>query len=873
MHSNCLKALTGSTFNGQEPNRRRSTAACKMLCRAHWRCIGCFQIRAACRGLALLLLGVLVLRSAKQACVQPSKSRAHEASAGLYVPSTQLDTSQSNCLIGVNHHRHDVPVSQQRNSPQKMAQSAYDYPQVVSAQTLITEAASYGPAGHLYPSETQLLETRCVNLSQGTVLMKAASERDGRCSQQRLSTEGSPLPERRTNMSLSLSNRGLAVCCEIGGLTLPVRSSTVSNNEASHQHTLSGLHARGTEGISSPARPLSASTDRFQHALSSGWLRWLEGSASPVRPLLALCTAGKHDSSLCVPRSWLMHQSAQDQPGTQQWAAYCARTSALKSEAALHPTGWLEGCTSPAGTLPVPSGFDLSTTSARTPRFCSIGGLVACRIIAVTGKIPVLLTLLLARAQLCRQLPTPLSLHTYLGVCCASLSTELTWRDEGLRNLPALGKAGISPTDYLVLWLATFSNAPLCQFMPQVRTTKFMALASPGRLSLLLVYTYTTSQLCHPAVTLVLQVAATTAGALTAHLSAMRLRSLCWSVILLPASSQAELFQTIRLEWRICSKAAYCPERQIGFPNTVTAAIASVRLQWNRLEGSTSPLFGTEHCLVSFTCLLLPVDWVSGPGARSPGLATVQARCAHVRSVLYRSLEGSTSRSSVHWRRPQIGLMTVCANSLAHPGMLLTVGRLCLHDALEGMLPDVARFSAPIDGAQPPSPTHSCCVISRIVSRPGKSGACRHCLRRVQNDCMQPHARNYLSHALYVASPLIPEPTDLTRAHVTAMGKKSKATLKRQGKRQGKWQRNHPEALQEDADAHGDAGAAASTAANAHADDGLLPVQAPLGYRLRFGYRPLRDPLRRMMTWHLHYITSSLFHLLHCLNQSWMPQR
>ena len=53
----------------------------------------------------------------------------------------------------------------------------------------------------------------------------------------------------------------------------------------------------------------------------------------------------------------------------------------------------------------------------------------------------------------------------------------------------------------------------------------------------------------------------------------------------------------------------------------------------------------------------------------------------------------------------------------------------------------------------------------------------------------------------------------------------------------------------------------------------LLPVQAPLGYRLRFGYRPLRDPLRRMMTWHLHYITSSLFHLLHCLNQSWMPQR
>ena len=254
-------------------------------------------------------------------------------------------------------------------------------------------------------------------------------------------------------------------------------------------------------------------------------------------------------------------------------------------------------------------------------------------------------------------------------------------------------------------------------------------------------------------------------------------------------------------------------------------------------------MFGTEHRLVSFTCLLLPVDWVSGPGARSTGLATVQARCAHVRSVLSRSLEGSTSRSSVHWRRPQIGKMIVCANSLAHPGMLLCVGRLSIHDALEGALPDVARFSALIDGAQPLCPTHFCCVISRIVSRPGKSGACGHCLRRVQNARMQPHARNHLSHALYVASPLIPEPTDLTRAHVTAMGKKSKATLKRQGKRQGKWQRNHPEALQEDADAHGDAGAAASTAANAHHDDGAAASTSPVGLPLEVRVPPTERPI------------------------------
>ena len=315
-HSQAL--LRGPSIQVQEPKRRRSTAACKMLCRAHWRCIGCFQTRAACRGLALLLLGVLVLHSAKQACVQPSKSRAHEASAGLHVTSTQLDNSQSNCLVGVDHHRHDLPVSLQRNSPQMMAQSASDYPQVVSVQTLITEAASYGPAGHLYPSETQLLETRCVNLSQGTVLMKAASESDVRCSQQRLSTERSPLLERRTNMSLSLSNSSLAVCCEIGGLTLPVRSSTVSNNEASYQSTLSGLHARGTEGSSSPARSSIVNTSHFQSALLSGWFRGLEGSASPVRPLPAPCPAGKHGSSLCVSRSWLLHQSARVQPGPQQ---------------------------------------------------------------------------------------------------------------------------------------------------------------------------------------------------------------------------------------------------------------------------------------------------------------------------------------------------------------------------------------------------------------------------------------------------------------------------------------------------------------------------------------------------------------------------
>ena len=57
-HSQAL--IGGPSLQAQEPKRRRSTAACKMLCRAHWRCIGCFQTRAFCRDLTFLLLGVLV---------------------------------------------------------------------------------------------------------------------------------------------------------------------------------------------------------------------------------------------------------------------------------------------------------------------------------------------------------------------------------------------------------------------------------------------------------------------------------------------------------------------------------------------------------------------------------------------------------------------------------------------------------------------------------------------------------------------------------------------------------------------------------------------------------------------------------------------
>ncbi|CAE7241566.1 unnamed protein product, partial [Symbiodinium sp. KB8] len=53
-------------------------------------------------------------------------------------------------------------------------------------------------------------------------------------------------------------------------------------------------------------------------------------------------------------------------------------------------------------------------------------------------------------------------------------------------------------------------------------------------------------------------------------------------------------------------------------------------------------------------------------------------------------------------------------------------------------------------------------------------------------------------------------PTDLTWALVSAMGKKSKATWRRQGTRPGKWQRNNPVAPEEDEAANADTGAAAT---------------------------------------------------------------
>ena len=93
----------------------------------------------------------------------------------------------------------------------------------------------------------------------------------------------------------------------------------------------------GIEGLSSPGaalRPSAGKCFRLKtpFGLSAAQCSRmicaprLEGSSSPTgpfdepasAPLPAPCPAGKHGSSLCVPRSWLLHQSARAQPGPQQ---------------------------------------------------------------------------------------------------------------------------------------------------------------------------------------------------------------------------------------------------------------------------------------------------------------------------------------------------------------------------------------------------------------------------------------------------------------------------------------------------------------------------------------------------------------------------
>ena len=258
----------------QAPTRRHSTAACKMLCRAHWRCIGCFQTRAFCRGLTFLILGALVLHSATQAPVRPFKSKAYEANASLHATATHLRSRKSRRLIGTDQQRHALPASLRHNKLQMVTCPASDCYQVASVQTLITEAASYGPAGHPHSLVTQSREARHAGLSSGAILMKIASVHAVHCSQKRPRTEDSSSIAGGTEVHPHLNNHS----------PQPSQAGSVHISA-----TWSGLSEPGIEGHSSPGASLSPCFSQGYRLKLPSWMYirqccqiHCEGSSSPT---------------------------------------------------------------------------------------------------------------------------------------------------------------------------------------------------------------------------------------------------------------------------------------------------------------------------------------------------------------------------------------------------------------------------------------------------------------------------------------------------------------------------------------------------------------------------------------------------------------
>ena len=111
-----------------------------------------------------------------------------------FVPVLCRGRSLVNCLVGAAQHRYALPVSLLHNNLRMVSQSHFACYQVALVQTLITEAASYGPAGRPYCSATQLLEAMRANLSQGAILMEVASEGAVSSSQHRLDKPVVSLP-------------------------------------------------------------------------------------------------------------------------------------------------------------------------------------------------------------------------------------------------------------------------------------------------------------------------------------------------------------------------------------------------------------------------------------------------------------------------------------------------------------------------------------------------------------------------------------------------------------------------------------------------------------------------------------------------------
>ena len=192
-------------------------------------------------------------------------------------------------------------------------------------QTLITEAASYGPAGRPYSSATQLREARYADLSPGAILMKIASVRAVHCSQKRPLTEDSPSIAGGTDVHLNLNNHS------------PQPSQAGSAHTSA---TWSGLFEPGIEGHSSPGADLSP---RFSQSFRLKLPSWvyitqccqmhckprLEGSSSPTGRFEEPTSAQTWPPTYCTIR--LQHLNLRS---SDAWHAAQTRAYDLRAEVA-----------------------------------------------------------------------------------------------------------------------------------------------------------------------------------------------------------------------------------------------------------------------------------------------------------------------------------------------------------------------------------------------------------------------------------------------------------------------------------------------------------------------------------------------------------
>ena len=264
-----------------------------------------------------------------------------------------------------------------------------------------------------------------------------------------------------------------------------------------------------------------------------------------------------------------------------------------------------------------------------------------------------------------------------------------------------------------------------------------------------------------------------------------------------------------RPDWLSGRRAAQAPSWMITETATTISHVRSLK-RW--LEGSTSPVkIGAAPQCIHAPCVMRKADWASGHDSDSTGLAIVSKGDAHKQAALLRSLEGSSSRSHVQRCGSPACNALLCVDCHRNLELPPNTCRSGLYDHPEQMLFASVSLSASIADAQKSfCRSQRCHTLHPTVSWPWRSCACRQYLRKTKAANAQKHLHRQMGPAHHTASPLTPRPPASTWTHVSAMGKKSKATWRRQGTRPGKWQRNNPVAPEKDEAVNADIGAAAT---------------------------------------------------------------